>query len=73
MSCLAIPAPREDTTADRKTRLLDGLARLFGRRSGRNPAAAPAAIDAIDFAIWGIGGLSVLDYRAAQTAKEPPR
>jgi 4-oxalocrotonate tautomerase len=46
---------------------------LLQRILGKNPATTVVTIDEVDFENWGIGGLPVLDYRAAQALKEPPR
>ena len=41
---------------------------LLQRVLGKNPATTVVNIDEVDFENWGIGGLPVLDYRAAQAA-----
>ena len=56
---------REGATPEQKAELLQ-------RVLGKNPATTVVNIDEVDFENWGIGGLPVLAYRAAQTAQEPP-
>jgi len=63
---------REGTTPEQKAELIGGVTELLQRVLGKNPATTVVNIDEVDFENWGIGGLPVLDYRAAQAAKEPP-
>ena len=41
---------------------------MLQRVLGKNPATTVVTIDEVEFDNWGIGGLPVLDYRAAQAA-----
>lgn len=73
MPYVNIKITREDTTPGQKAALIAGVTELLQRVLGKNPATTVVTIDEVDFENWGIGGLPVLDYRAAQGAKEPPR
>mgnify|MGYP003577769075 CR=1 FL=1 len=73
MPYVNIRITREGATADQKAELIGGVTELLRRVLGKNPATTVVTIDEVDFENWGIGGLPVLDYRASQTAKEPPR
>jgi 4-oxalocrotonate tautomerase len=64
---------REDATPAQKAELIAGVTELLQRVLAKNPATTVVNIDELDFENWGIGGLPVLDYRAAQAAKEPDR
>jgi 4-oxalocrotonate tautomerase len=62
---------REGASAAQKAELIGGVTDLLQRVLGKNPATTVVTIDEVDFENWGIGGLPVLDYRAAQAAKAP--
>lgn len=64
---------REGATAEQKAELIGGVTDLLRRVLGKNPATTVVTIDEVETDNWGLGGLPILDYRAAQTAKEPPR
>ena len=72
MPYVNIRITREGATAEQKAELIGGVTELLQRVLGKNPATTVVNIDEVDFENWGIGGLPVLDYRAAQAAKEPP-
>ena len=72
MPYVNIRITREGTTPEQKAELIGGVTELLQRVLGKNPATTVVNIDEVDFENWGIGGLPVLDYRAAQAAKEPP-
>lgn len=72
MPYVNIRITREGATPEQKAELIGGVTELLQRVLGKNPATTVVNIDEIDFENWGIGGLPVLDYRAAQAAKEPP-
>jgi len=61
---------REGATPAQKAELIAGVTDLLRRVLDKNPATTVVNIDEVDFENWGIGGLPVLDYRAAQTSKE---
>lgn len=73
MPYVNIRITREGTSAGQKAELIAGVTALLQRVLGKNPATTVITIDEVDFENWGIGGLPVLEYRAAQAAKEPPR
>lgn len=73
MPYVNIRITREGATPEQKAELIGGVTELLQRILGKNPATTVVNIDEVDFENWGIGGLPVLDYRAAQAAKEPPR
>ncbi|RYD42229.1 MAG: 4-oxalocrotonate tautomerase family protein [Sphingomonadales bacterium] len=72
MPYVNIRITREGATPEQKAELIGGVTELLQRVLGKNPATTVVNIDEVDFENWGIGGLPVLDYRAAQAAKEPP-
>ena len=72
MPYVNIRITREGATPEQKAELIGGVTELLQRVLGKNPATTVVKIDEVDFENWGIGGLPVLDYRAAQAAKEPP-
>jgi 4-oxalocrotonate tautomerase len=73
MPYVNIRITREDATPEQKAELIGGVTELLRRVLAKNPATTVVTIDEVDFENWGIGGLPVLDYRAAQALKEPPR
>ncbi len=73
MPYVNIRITREDATPAQKAELIAGVTELLQRVLAKNPATTVVNIDELDFENWGIGGLPVLDYRAAQAAKEPDR
>lgn len=73
MPYVNIRITREGATSEQKAELIGGVTELLQRVLGKNPATTVVTIDEVDLDNWGIGGFPVLDYRASQTAKEPPR
>ncbi len=73
MPYVNIRITREGATPAQKAELIAGVTELLQRVLAKNPATTVVNIDEVDFENWGIGGLPVLDYRAAQAAKEPDR
>lgn len=73
MPYVNIRITREGASAAQKAELIGGVTDLLQRVLGKNPATTVVTIDEVDFENWGIGGLPVLDYRAAQAAKTPAR
>ena len=70
MPYVNIKITREGVTAEQKARLIQGATQLLVDVLGKNPATTVVTIDEVDTDNWGIGGLPVLDYRAAQASKE---
>lgn len=73
MPYVNIKITREAATPAQKAALIGGVTDLLQRVLGKNPATTVVTIDEVDTENWGIGGMPVLDYRAAQAAKEPDR
>ena len=73
MPYVNIQITREGATPEQKAELIGGVTELLQRVLGKNPATTVVVIDEVDTDNWGIGGLPVLDYRAAQAAKATPR
>lgn len=73
MPYVNIRITREDATPAQKAELIGGVTDLLQRILGKNPATTVVTIDEVDVENWGIGGLPVLDYRAAQAAEEARR
>lgn len=73
MPYVNIRITREGVSAAQKAELIGGVTDLLQRVLGKNPATTVVTIDEVDLENWGIGGLPVLDYRAAQAAKDPAR
>jgi 4-oxalocrotonate tautomerase len=70
MPYVNIRITREGATPEQKAELIGGVTKLLVDVLGKNPATTVVTIDEVDTDNWGIGGLPVLDYRAAQAAKE---
>ncbi|MGB3848062.1 4-oxalocrotonate tautomerase family protein [Sphingopyxis sp. YF1] len=73
MPTVHIRITREGATPAQKAELIAGVTDLLRRVLDKNPATTVVTIDEVDLENWGIGGLPVLDYRAAQAAKVPAR
>ena len=73
MPTVHIRITREGATPAQKAELIAGVTDLLQRVLGKNPATTVVTIDEVDLENWGIDGLPVLDYRAAQAAKVPAR
>lgn len=73
MPYVNIKITREGATAAQKAELIGGVTELLQRILGKNPATTVVTIDEVDLDNWGIGGLPVTDFRAAQAAKAPPQ
>ncbi|WP_260581492.1 tautomerase family protein [Sphingopyxis sp. PET50] len=73
MPYVNIRITREGASPEQKAELIGGVTELLQRVLGKNPATTVVTIDEVDTDNWGIGGLPVLDYRAAQAASGPKR
>ncbi len=51
---------------DDKSRLIAGVTDLLQTVLGKNPETTFVVIDEVELENWGIGGLTVEDYRARQ-------
>jgi len=56
-------------SAEQKAELISGVTDLLVRVLNKTPATTFVVIDEVALGDWGIGGLSVTDYRKAQSAK----
>lgn len=73
MPYVNIKITREGATSEQKAELIGGVTELLQRVLGKNPATTVVTIDEVDLDNWGIGGLPVTEFRAAQAAKAPPQ
>lgn len=71
MPYVHIEITREGATPEQKSALIAGVTQLLVDVLGKNPATTVVVIDEVDTDNWGIGGMPVLAYRAAQASKEP--
>jgi len=69
MPYVNIKITREGATPEQKAELIAGVTDLLQRVLAKNPATTVVTIDEVEVENWGIGGLPVRDYRAAQAAK----
>ena len=53
-------------TAEEKKELISGVTELLQKVLNKTPSTTFVVIDEVELADWGIGGLPVLEYRAAQ-------
>ncbi|MBW8297204.1 4-oxalocrotonate tautomerase family protein [Sphingopyxis sp.] len=73
MPYVNIKITREGATSEQKAELIGGVTELLQRILGKNPGTTVVTIDEVDLDNWGIGGLPVTEFRAAQAAKAPPQ
>lgn len=69
MPYVNIQITREGATPAQKAELIAGVTTLLQDVLGKNPATTVVVIDEVDTDNWGIGGMPVLAYRAAQASK----
>ena len=69
MPYVNIQVTREGVTAEQKARLIKGATDLLVDVLGKNPSTTFMVIEEVELESWGIGGLPVEDYRAAQLSK----
>ncbi len=63
MPYVNIRITREGTTAEQKSRLIEGATRLLVDVLGKNPATTVVVIDEVDTDNWGIAGETVTARR----------
>lgn len=68
MPYVNIKITRENATADQKVALIKGVTDLLQTVLNKNPATTFVVIDEVALEDWGIGGLSVDEYRRRQSA-----
>ena len=73
MPYVNIKSTREGATPEQKAELIGGVTELLQRILDKNPATTVVTIEEVDLDNWGIGGLPVAEFRAAQAAKAPPQ
>jgi 4-oxalocrotonate tautomerase len=70
MPYINIKITREGATRAQKAELIAGVTELMVRVLDKSPATTFVVIDEVEFEDWGIGGLPVDEYRAAQKKRE---
>jgi 4-oxalocrotonate tautomerase len=68
MPYVNIKITREGATPAQKAALIEGVTDLLVRVLGKSPATTFVVIDEVALEDWGIGGLPVVAFRAAQAA-----
>jgi 4-oxalocrotonate tautomerase len=63
MPYVNIKVTREGVTEAQKAALIQGVTALLVEVLQKSPATAMVVIDEVDLGNWGIGGLSVGEYR----------
>ncbi|GAB4149475.1 MAG: 4-oxalocrotonate tautomerase family protein [Sphingomonadales bacterium] len=66
MPYVNIKVTREGVTAAQKQQLIAGATDLLVKVLNKSPATTVVVIDEVELDNWGIGGLPVTEYRAAQ-------
>lgn len=66
MPYINIQITREGTTAAQKAELIAGATDLVVRVLGKDPMTTHVVIDEVELTNWGVGGLSVPDFRRSQ-------
>ncbi len=56
----------EGVTPENKAALIKGVTDLLARELGKTPATTHVVIDVVKLEDWGLGGLPVEQFRAAQ-------
>lgn len=64
MPYLNIKITREGATRDQKAALIKGVIDLLVNALNKNPTTTVVVIDKVEMEDWGIGGLSVEQFRA---------
>ena len=63
MPYVNIKITREGTTANQKSKLIQGVTDLLVDILGKNPSSTFVIIDEVGMEDWGIGGLPVAEFR----------
>ena len=66
MPYVNIKITREGATADQKSMLISGVTKLLQDILGKNPNTTVVVIDEVDMENWGIGGMTVENFRLRQ-------
>ena len=67
MPYVNIKVTREGVTRERKAQLIAGVTGLLVRVLQKNPATTHVVIDEVDLDNWGLGGLTVTEFRRGQS------
>ena len=68
MPYVRIEITDEGVTDDQKSDLIAGVTELLQRASGKDPATTFVVIDEVPLANWGIGGVTVTEWRQRRRA-----
>ncbi|MCW2750862.1 MAG: 4-oxalocrotonate tautomerase family protein [Aeromicrobium sp.] len=63
MPYVNIKITKEGATAEQKAEVIAGVTDVLVRVLGKDPATTFIVIDEVELEDWGIGGLSVSEYR----------
>ncbi|MDG5973642.1 4-oxalocrotonate tautomerase [Hydrogenophaga taeniospiralis CCUG 15921] len=63
MPYVNIKVTREGVTREQKAELIAGVTDLLTRVLQKNPALTHVVIDEVDLDNWGLGGLTVTEFR----------
>lgn len=66
MPYVNIKVTREGVTREQKAELIAGVTDLLARVLQKNPAMTHVVIDEVDLDNWGLGGLSVTEFRRSK-------
>ena len=66
MPYVNIKVTREGVTREQKAQLIAGVTELLVRVLQKNPATTHVVIDEVDLDNWGLGGLTVTEFRKAK-------
>jgi 4-oxalocrotonate tautomerase len=67
MPYVNIKVTREGVTREQKAQLIAGVTELLVRVLQKNPATTHVVIDEVDLDNWGLGGLTVTEFRRGQS------
>lgn len=67
MPYVNIKVTREGVTREQKAQLIAGVTDLLVRVLQKNPATTHVVIDEVDLDNWGLGGLTVTEFRREKT------
>ncbi len=66
MPYVNIKVTREGVTREQKAELIAGVTDLLARVLQKNPALTHVVIDEVDLDNWGLGGLTVTEFRRSK-------
>ncbi len=67
MPYVNIKVTREGVTREQKAELIAGVTELLVRVLQKNPATTHVVIDEVELDNWGLGGLTVTEFRRGKT------